>query len=112
MFILIGLAVVFGSVLIGYTMHHGNVGVLLQISEFLIIGGAATGSVLIANPPETVLKVGKACIGLVKGNPYKKTTFAELLLLIFELFQTAKRDGLLALEPHIERPHESTLFSK
>ena len=45
MFILIGLAVVFGSILLGYTMHHGHIGVLLQVSEFIIIGGAALGAI-------------------------------------------------------------------
>ena len=40
-FVIVGLVVVFGSILFGYTMHHGHVGVLLQWSEFIIIGGAA-----------------------------------------------------------------------
>jgi chemotaxis protein MotA len=112
MFIVIGFVVVFGSVLLGYTMHHGHLGVLMQISEFIIIGGAALGAMLIGNPPSVVLGVFKQCIALLKGNPYKKTAFAELLQVLFELFQTAKRDGMLALESHVERPHESEIFRK
>ncbi len=112
MFILIGLAVVFGSVILGYTMHHGNLGVLMQVSEFIIIGGAGMGSMLIGNPPSVVTAVFKQTFALMKGNPYRKSTFSELLLMLFELFQTAKRDGMLALEPHIERPHESEIFNK
>jgi chemotaxis protein MotA len=112
MFVLIGLGVVFGSVIVGYTMHHGHLGVLMQISEFIIIGGAAMGSMLVGNPPSVVANTFKQCIGLLKGNPYKKGVFSELLQLLFELFQVAKRDGMLALEPHVERPHESEIFSR
>lgn len=112
MFVIIGLAVVFGSILIGYTMHHGNVMVLMQVSEFIIIIGAALGSMLVGNPPSVITDVLKQVMALMKGNPYKKAVFSELLLLLFEVFQTAKRDGLLALEPHVERPKESSIFSK
>jgi chemotaxis protein MotA len=112
MFVIIGLVVVLGSVLVGYTMHHGNIAVLMQISEFIIIGGAALGSMLVGNPPGVVAGVFKQCIGLLKGNPYKKETFSDLLLMLYELFQTAKQNGMLALEPHVERPHESTIFAK
>jgi chemotaxis protein MotA len=112
MFIIIGLGVVFGSVILGYTMHHGNIGVLIQISEFIIIGGAAMGSMLVGNPPAVVVAVFKQCVALLKGNPYKKNSFSELLLMLYELFQTAKRDGMLALEPHVERPSESEILTK
>lgn len=112
MFILIGLAVVFGSILVGYLMHHGNIAVLIQVSEFIIIGGAALGSMLIGNPPSVVVGVFKECLQLVKGNPYKKSTFSQLLLMLFELFQLAKQEGMLALEPHVERPRESSIFVK
>jgi len=112
MFILIGLAVVFGSILLGFTMHHGHIGVLIQVSEFIIIGGAGLGAMLIGNPPSVISAVFKQCVGLLKGNPYKKSTFSELLLMLFELFQTAKRDGMLALEAHVELPKESAICSK
>src|SRR5262245_39910854 len=112
MLIIVGLAVVFGSILLGYTMHHGQVAVLMQFSEFIIIGGAGIGSMLVGNPPAVVMGVFKKCIGLLKGNPYKKATFTELLLMLHELFNTAKHDGLLALEKHVEHPHDSEIFKK
>ncbi len=112
MFIIIGFVVVFGSILLGYTMHHGQVMVLMQVSEFIIIIGAALGSMLVGNPPSIVTRVFKESIALLKGNPYKKDIFSELLVMLFDLFQTAKRDGMLALESHVERPHESTIFAK
>src|SRR5262249_23115590 len=77
-----------------------------------IIGGAALGAMFIGNPPSVVTASFKQCIALLKGNPYKKSTYSELLLMLFELFQTAKRDGMLALEPHVERPSESEIFRK
>jgi chemotaxis protein MotA len=112
MFVFIGMAVVLGSVILGYTMHHGHLGVLMQVSEFIIIGGAGLGAMLVGNPPNVVVGVFKQSIALLKGNPYKKSTFSELLQMLYELFQVAKKDGMLALEPHVERPHESDIFNK
>jgi chemotaxis protein MotA len=112
MFVIIGLVIVFGSIILGYTMHHGHLGVLLQVSEFIIILGSAFGAMMIGNSPKVLVAVFKQCLALLKGNPYTKDVFSELLLLLFELFQVGKRDGLLALEAHIERPHESSIFTK
>lgn len=112
MFVIVGLVVVFGSIVVGYTMHHGNLSVLMQVSEFIIICGAALGAMLVGNPPRIIVDVFKACLGLMKGNPYKKQVFSELLVLLYELFQTAKKDGMLALEAHVERPQESEIFKK
>ena len=50
MFVIIGILVVFGAVVAGYLMEHGNLKVLIQPAELVIIGGAAVGTVLIANP--------------------------------------------------------------
>jgi chemotaxis protein MotA len=93
-------------------MNHGQIGVLLQFSEFIIIAGAGLGAMLVGNPPSVVVATFKQSVSLLKGNPYKKSVFSELLLMLFELFQSAKRDGMLALEPHVERPRESALFAK
>lgn len=50
MFVIIGFVVVFGSIITGYVMHHGNLAILVQPTEFIIIVGAAVGSMLVANP--------------------------------------------------------------
>ena len=112
MYVVIGLAVVLGSVILGYTLHHGNLGVLMQGSEFVIIGGAALGAMLIGNPPSMLGKIGRKCIALTKGDPFTQSAYSELLLLLFELFNLARKDGLLALEQHIERPPESLIFQR
>lgn len=112
MFQIIGLVVVLGSVILGYTMHHGKLGVLWQPTEFIIIGGAGLGSFIMANPPAVMKASLAASMALLKPNPFTKKAYGELLQALFEVFQTARKDGLIALEAHIEDPTKSTIFSK
>ncbi len=112
MFVLIGLAIVFGSLLFGFTHSGGKVAALIQISEFIIIGGAAFGAVVIAYTFKGAISTMKACIGLLKGNPYTTKMYLELLHSLYEIFVVARKDGLLSLEKHVENPHESDLFQK
>ena len=112
MFFIVGLVVVFGSILAGYTMHHGHIGVLMQWAEFLIIGGAAFGAFLISNPMSVLKASFKGVIGLLKPNPYNEKAYAELLQVLYTIFQKARKDGLVGLEPHIEDPEKSDIFSK
>jgi chemotaxis protein MotA len=112
LFTIIGLVVVVASVLLGYTMHHGKLLVLWQVTEFIIIGGSAIGAMLVANPPSVITKTIKAVIGLLKPNPFTKAAYAEVLQVLYEVFQTARKDGLIALEAHIEDPEKSSMFKK
>ncbi len=112
MFVLIGFVVVFGAVFGGFIMHGGKIAALIQISEFVIIGGAGVGALIAANPPSVLSAIIKSCLGLLKGSPYKKDVFLELLSALFALFTLARKEGLLALEQHVERPHESSLFAQ
>jgi chemotaxis protein MotA len=111
-FVIIGLLVVFGSVIGGYTMHHGELGVLWQVSEFIIIGGAGFGAVVVGNPPAVVKRIFRECLGLLKPNTYTGAAYSELLRVLYEVFQTARKEGLVGLEPHIEDPHKSEIFNK
>lgn len=112
MFVIVGLLIVFGSIIVGFTMAGGQIGVLIQISEFIVIGGAALGAILMANPPSMVGQMIKSVMGLLKGNPYNKNAYNELLKMLYELFLTARREGVVALEHHAEKPHESDLFKR
>jgi chemotaxis protein MotA len=112
MLVIVGLLVVFGSVIGGYVMHHGQIGVLIQINEFIIIGGAAFGAMLAGNSMAVVKATTQRMTSLFKPSPYTKASYNELLLMLNELFQLAKKDGVLALEKHVENPHESDVFSK
>ena len=112
MFVLIGLAVLFGSILVGYSMAGGKIAVLIQVSEFIVIGGAAFGAALIGNPIHVVTGSFKAALGAIKPNPYTKTTYEELLTMFFNFFQLARREGLVALEKHVEEPAASEFFDE
>jgi chemotaxis protein MotA len=111
-FLIIGLVIVAGSILGGYLMHHGQLGVLVQPNEFLIIGGAGAGAFVIANPPAVL----KASIGhtlaLLKPNPFSSGAYSELLQVLYDVFQKARKDGLVGLEAHIEEPAKSDIFNK
>lgn len=112
MFVIIGIVMVFASLLVGYTMHGGKIPVLIQINEFIIIGGAAIGSLLVANPLSVVKAVINGMIGAFKGPKVNKQSYLDLLKLLYELFQFAKREGLIALEAHVENPEQSSIISK
>lgn len=112
MFLALGLIIVFGSILVGYTMHGGAVMVLIQVSEIIIIGGAAVGTVLIGNKPKVVMAMVKETLGLLKPSPFNREAYSELLQVLYDLFYTARRDGLVGIEKHIENPDESELFKR
>lgn len=112
MFALLGLLIVFGSVLGGYMMHGGNIAVLIQVSEFVIIFGAGIGAMVIANPPSLVKRIVSRTIDLVRPNPYSERGYAELLRVLYDIFQTARKDGLVGLESHIEEPERSPIIQK
>jgi chemotaxis protein MotA len=109
-FLIGGLLIVFGSIIGGYVMHHGKLSVLMQTNEFLIIGGAALGSLIIGNPSGTLRRSITAMAGLLKPTPFSTQAYRELLQVLYAVFQTARKDGLIGLEPHIEDPQASALF--
>ncbi len=112
MFFIIGFVVVIVSVLGGYVAMGGKLYVLWQPFELVIIGGAAVGAYVIANPPAVLKHTGHAFSKLMKGPKYNKDAYLELLSLLFTLFKLAKSKGMLILESHIENPFESELFQK
>ena len=112
MFLIIGLVVVLGSVIGGYVMHHGKIGVLWQPTEFIIILGAGIGAMIMANPPAVLKHIAGGVVGLLKPNPFDKKAYGELLQVLFQIFNKARKDGLVGLESHIEDPSKSDIFSK
>src|SRR5579884_592277 len=101
MLFLVGVLVVISAVIGGHVMHHGSVAVLWQPNEFIIICGAAFGSFLISNPPKVVKDVGKSLKYLLKGSPYKKANYVELLTVLYVIFKAMKSKGMLEMEKHI-----------
>jgi chemotaxis protein MotA len=108
----IGIVVVIASVLGGYLAMGGHIEVLIQPFEAVIILGAAFGAYIIGNTGP-VLKQTIGVFGtLMRGSRYNKDSYIELLGLQYSLFKLVKARGLLALEPHIEDPENSTIFQR
>jgi len=112
MFSIIGIVVVFGCVLAGYLMEHGNMKVLMQPAELIIILGAAIGTVLIANPLHILKKIGSGLAGAFGGSPFTKQKYLDSLKMMYELFTRARKEGLMALESDSDAPDQSAIFSK
>ncbi|HBG46979.1 MAG TPA: flagellar motor stator protein MotA [Deltaproteobacteria bacterium] len=111
MFPIIGIVVVFGSIIGGYLLEQGNLHILIQPAELVIIGGAALGALFITCPPKVLVKIAKGVPQILGSGP-NKSDFLDLLGLLFSLFSKCKKEGLLALESDIENPHKSPLFKK
>ena len=112
MLVIVGIVVVFGCVFGAYAVHGGHLGVLWQPSEFVIILGAGVGALIIGSTKTGLKAVGAAFKRAFKGPVYKKADYVELLSVLYQLFRLAKTKGMLALEQHVEKPDESTLFAQ
>ncbi|MFY9643821.1 MAG: flagellar motor stator protein MotA [Terriglobales bacterium] len=112
MFSIIGIVIVIGAIMGGYLMEHGNVKVLIQPAELIIIGGASIGTVLIANPLHILKKIASGVVGAFTGSKFTKQRYIESLKMMYELFTKARKEGLMVLESHVEDPSKSSVFSK
>ncbi len=112
MFAILGIFVVFGAVAAGYLMEKGNLLVLMQPAELVIIGGAAAGTVLIANPPRILSAILKGVVGAFTGSRYNREWHLDSLKLLYELFDLARRSGLPSLEPEVEDASKSKIFAR
>src|SRR6202451_3318345 len=112
MFSIIGIVVVFGCVVAGYLMEHGNLRVLIQPAELVTILGAAIGTVLIANPLHILKQIAGGIAGVFGGSKYSKRTYTDSLKLMYDLLNKARKDGLMALEADVEEPGKSPVFAK
>ena len=110
MAILFGYLIVTASVLGGYVLSHGDLATLWQPFELLIIGGAALGNFVAANPPHLIKAVGHSVAGVIGGKKHSQETYMDLLALLYELFNTARRNGLMSIEEDVEDPNASGLF--
>jgi len=111
-FAIIGIVVVFGCVIGGFLMEHGNIKVLIQPAEVVTIAGAALGTLLVANPIHILKSVASSLPAVLKGSKFTKAWYLDSLKMMYELFSRARRDGLVALESDTDDPEKSTIFSK
>ncbi len=111
MLLLIGAVIVLGSVAGGYVMHGGHLLVLNQPSEFLVIGGAAIGSLIISTPLPVIKRLLKHLGWFFKG-PAGRQDYLDLLAMQYQLYRLAQQSGVMALEAHCDDPANSSVFSK
>ena len=108
----LGLTIVIASVIGGYTWHDGNLLLLWQPSEFLIIGGAALGALIASSTPAFCKATWKTLVkGYVFSAPGRKD-YLEILNLLNEIFGKIRKDGPIKLESHIDDPQNSSIFKK
>ncbi len=112
MFAIIGIVVVFGAVVGGYLMEHGKLLVLVQPAELVIIGMAAVGTLLIGNPLHILKQIGAGLGSVFKGSKFTKQWYLDCLKMLYELFNKARREGLVALEGDTETPDQSPILTK
>jgi chemotaxis protein MotA len=111
MLILAGLAIVIASITAGYLLEHGNIAVLLQPAELLIIGGSAIGMVIAANPLRNLKRLGAVLGGMRQQPAYSKAYYLDSLKLLYVLFTYTRRHGVASLEDHMEAPQKSEIFA-
>ena len=108
--IIAGLLIVFGSVLGGFMLEEGHPLVLAQPAELLIIIGAGAGTVLVANPRRSLRNLAAALASLRRPPPISSQFYLDVLRLLYVTFSVGQRNGVAALEQHMEDPANSEIF--
>ena len=112
MLIIVGAIIVFASTLGGFMLAGGHPGVLLHVSEFVVILGIALGVLVIATPMHVIKEIIHKAKEALGGKTAGKKDFFELLKLLYEIFMIGRRNGLIALEEHVMNPKGSSVFQK
>ncbi len=112
MFTIIGSAIVIACVIGGFLLEHGNLAVLFQPVELLIIGGAAVGGFIIASPMKVIKAVMGGIVKMLSGKGYTKADYLEALTMLGEVFYKIRKEGLVSVEGDVDNPRESVIFTK
>jgi chemotaxis protein MotA len=114
MFVLIGYAIAFGCIFGAYIIHGGNIQVILQAvpTELMAIAGGALGAFVVTNQPRVLKATMSALPKLLQASKYTKARYMELMALLYDLLQKARKEGLMAIEKDVEEPEQSPIFKK
>lgn len=112
MIIIIGIIIVMVCVIGGFLMIDGPLGVLMQPSEFVVIIGAVVGATVAANPMKFLMRILALLPVALKGSPYSKSTYSEVLQMQYDVFINSKKGGLLSIEEDVNNPLSSSIFTK
>ena len=114
MFVIVGWLLALGCIFGVYIAHGGNISVILHALPFelITIFGAAMGAFL-ANNQMKVIKASLKGLGqCFKGSRFNKSRYLELLALLYDILQKARKEGLMSIEKDVEEPEKSPLFKK
>src|SRR5271170_1896208 len=111
---IIGIVVLFAMVFGGFLISGGSLGVIIESMphEMMTIGGAALAALLIGGSIASLKQIGGDFSKVISGPKWKSTDYRDLLCLLFLLTKTMKTKGLIALEAHIEKPEDSSIFKR
>lgn len=109
---IIGYVIVFGAVIGGFVMEGGAIGILNQPVEFLIIGGAGIGALVVGTPVKVLVAILKNLKAAIGGNGYSKADYMELFAMLYEVFSVMRKSGEMALEKDVDDPANSEIFKK
>ena len=112
MFIFIGMAIVIGAVLGGYLMEEGNLSLLIQPAELIIIFGAALGGFIIASPLKVIKAVQGGMMRMFTSKIYSSADYQDALVLLSEIFYKIRKEGLVSIESDLDDPEKSPIFKK
>jgi len=110
MFVIIGILLVFVSVIGGFLMEKGNILVLLQPAELLIIAGAATGTLLTANPAHILKEIVIGLKEVIGGSKFSQQRYLDTLKMMYQFLNKVRKEGLLSVEMDVEQPDKSSIF--
>ncbi|HEY2860231.1 MAG TPA: flagellar motor stator protein MotA [Terracidiphilus sp.] len=110
MFAILGILVVFGAVIGGFLMEKGQILVLVQPAELLIIAGASLGTLLVANPVHILKGIVGGLLGVIKGKGTSKERYLETLKMMYQFLNKVRKEGLLSVENDVEKPEASVIF--
>jgi len=114
MFVIVGWLICLGCVFGVFIAHGGNIGVVLHALPFelITIGGATVGAFVANNQMKVIKSTMKGLGACFKGSKYNKARYMDLMALMFDILQKARKEGLMAIEGDVENPHESAIFKK
>jgi chemotaxis protein MotA len=109
---IIGYVIVFGGVIGGFVIEGGPVSILNQPVEFLIIGGAGIGALVVGTPVKVLVALGANLKKAIGGNGFTKSDYMELFAMMYEVLSIMRKNGEMALEKDVDNPGNSEVFKK
>jgi chemotaxis protein MotA len=109
---IVGYVIVFGGVIGGFIIEGGPVSILNQPVEFLIIGGAGIGALVVGTPTKVLAALIKQTKNAISGTGFTKSDYMELFAMMYEVFSIMRKSGEMALERDVDDPGNSDVFKK